>query len=158
VGLRLGLAVVFLSSVTASAALAGSNQLPVTLEGDIERSGHAHIRISKDRIQGTPVEKYRWEFKRLTVICDGETYLAKKPVRWGFSVNAKFGGPGRWPTQTAKVRDDEGNLVYAIKVGGRLVSWSRAKGWLRVWGSEVELVSGDQEDCDSDRLRWVATK
>jgi hypothetical protein len=154
---KVGLAITLVCAAAASVALAGSAHLPASLDGDIEHDGVVNITIRKDRVQDTPGERYRWEFSRLRVICEGEERHAKRAVLGGFWINARYGGPGDWGTQTVKA-GDERDPSYAWRVSGQLVSWDKAKGWLRIWGNDVLLSSGGRAECDSGRLHWVALR
>lgn len=135
--------------------LAFADRLPVTLEGPLERGGHAKVEISKDRVQGTRMERYRWEFRRISVRCEGERRIVKGALTGGFAINAAYGGPGDWGIQ-GTTAGKPGDPVHATKVRGRLVSWSKARGWIRLWGSEIRLRGGGRAECDSGRLHWIA--
>jgi hypothetical protein len=141
----------------AVAGVALADRLPRTLDGDLERGGEVVIEISKGRAQGAPVERYRWDFRQISVRCDGERHLARASITGGFAINADFGGPGDWGVQ-GEIGGDPSDPTYATKVRGRLVTWNRARGWIRLWGSRIPLRGGGRAECDSGRLHWVARK
>src|SRR5262245_4385616 len=67
----------------------------IALKGPIDKGGRAEIAISSATIQGTPANKYRWEFRRISVRCSGKRETARLPVNGGLSVSAEFDHVGR---------------------------------------------------------------
>ncbi|MFN8114318.1 MAG: hypothetical protein U0R51_14105 [Solirubrobacterales bacterium] len=45
---------------------------------------------------------------------------------------------------------------YKGQIRGRLVKPTKAAGWVRASGHKVPLEGGEQAECDSGRLHWVA--
>jgi len=142
------LAVVACVLAATAAATALEN---VTLRGPIERDGRAEIVISSGKIQGTPVNRYRWEFRRISVRCSGRRETARLPVEGGFAANVEFDQVGdHWGITGT------GGGTHETRVSGRLVTRKKARGWVRVFGTAVGIRGGGRESCDSGRLRWVA--
>ena len=125
------------------------------LHGKLDRGGHARIKISDGRVDGTRVREYRWTFTRIAVFCAGKRKTAKLPLEGGFSINAQYAGSGPWGL-TGTASGDPRDPLYATKVKGRQVGDHRARGWIQVYGSEVALRGGRTAKCDSGRLRWKA--
>jgi hypothetical protein len=127
----------------------------IELKGQVEKGGRAEISIRPGRVSGTPVHRYRWEFRDLSVRCSGERQTAKLPVTGGRAANAEFDQVGdHWGisgTGGAGVA-----ATYGTRVSGRLVTRKKARGWVRVFGTAVAIRGGGRESCDSGRLRWVA--
>jgi hypothetical protein len=146
--------IVLLVATCALVAAAGATTLEnATLKGPIEKGGRAEIAISSGRIQGTPVNRYRWEFRRISVRCSERRETARLPVEGGFAHNAEFDQVGdRWGISGT----GGGGRVYETRVSGRLVTRKKARGWVRVFGTAVSLRGGGRESCESGRLRWVA--
>jgi hypothetical protein len=126
-----------------------------TLQGPIEKGGRAEIEIGPGKIDGTPVNRYRWEFRRLHLRCSGTSEIAKHPVEGGFAANAEFDHVGEsWGVSGTGEVGPGGD--YKTKVSGRLVSRQKARGWVRVYGTDVAIRGGGSEPCDSGRLHWIA--
>jgi hypothetical protein len=138
-----------------SATAAAVTLEDVTLRGPIENGGRAEIETSHGRIQGTPVNRYRWEFRRLSVRCSGETRIARDPIEGGFDYNSDYDHIGEpWGISGTAGIGPGGS--YRTKVSGRLVSRGKARGWVRVYGTDVAIRGGGHESCDSGRLHWIA--
>ena len=127
----------------------------IELAGPIEKDGRADISISAGKVDGTPVHRYRWEFRRLAVRCSGNRRTAKLPVVGGFSANAEFDQVGdHWGVSGTRGVGPDG--TYETKVSGRLVTRKKARGWVRVLGTAVDVRGGGNRTCDSGRLHWIA--
>ena len=139
-----------------TAAAAAARPDAIRLMGPIDKGGRVEIRISSGKAQGTPVRRYKWEFRRLSVRCSGDLKPARLPVNGGFVVNADFdpGVGARWGVTGTREVGPAG--TYETKVSGRLVSRHKARGWVRVFGTAVPIRGGDTDRCDSRRLHWVA--
>ena len=150
-----GLIILVLATCALTAAATATMLDDITLKGPIDKSGRAKIEISSGRIQGTPANRYRWEFRRISVRCSGRREIARGAVEGGFSHAAEFDHVGQhWGiTGTGEV-GPAGD--YKTKVSGRLVSRRKARGWVRVWGTAVAIRGGGREECESGRLHWVA--
>jgi hypothetical protein len=149
------LIVAVLAACALAATSAATTLEDATLKGPIEKGGRAEIAISSGKIQGTPVNRYRWEFRRISVRCSGRRETARRPVEGGFDHDAEFDHVGApWGITGTGVAGPAGD--YNTKVSGRLVSRRKARGWVRVYGTAVAIRGGGHEDCDSGRLHWVA--
>jgi hypothetical protein len=128
----------------------------IALKGPIDKGGRAEIAITSATIQGTRANRYRWEFRRISVRCSGKRETSRLPVAGGFSVSAEFDQVGK-PWGITGTASGGPHGVYRTKVSGRLVSRSKARGWVRVYGSDVAIRGGGRhEKCESGRLHWVA--
>jgi hypothetical protein len=127
----------------------------VRLKGTVDNGGSAMVTISDDHWGGTPTRKYWWKFSDLTVRCEEGNRTARHAVTGGFEINAHFDRPGPWGIE-GTTEGDPSDPAYATEVSGRLKTPRKAKGWVRVWGSEVSLEGGGQGECESGRLRWIA--
>ena len=84
----------------------------------------------------------------------GDPKPARFPVTGGFAANADF-DPGvvkLWGISGT----GSGGGWYQTKVSGKRVSWHKARGWVRVFGTAVPIRGGGTDRCDSRRLHWVA--
>ena len=149
-----------LAAVTCVGTAAATAAKPdfIRLTGPVDKGGRVEIRISsgKEPEQGTPVRRYRWEFRQLSVRCSGDLKPARLPVTGGFARNADF-DPGVGEPWGIYGTGEEGPTgTYETKVSGRLVSRHKARGWVRVFGTAVPIRGGDTERCDSRPLHWVA--
>jgi hypothetical protein len=127
-----------------------------SLRGNVDSGGRVAIEIDEDRFRdGTRTERYRWKFSHLSVRCDGRERLARHEVTGGFEISARYGGPGPWGLSGTSAGDPR-DPSYETKVKGRLITYRKAKGWVRVSGNAVPLRGGGSAECDSGRLRWVA--
>ena len=126
-----------------------------TFNGPIDKGGRAEIAINSGRLQGTPVRRYRWEFRRLVVRCSGELETARFPVTGGEAINAEFDHQvgERWGVSGTRSEGPDG--FFKTRVSGRLVSRRTARGWVRVFGTAVPVRGGGTRRCDSGRLRWL---
>lgn len=142
-------------AVWAAAVAASATTLEdITLKGPIDKGGRAEIMISSGKIQGTPVNRYRWEFRRISVRCSGRRETARHPVDGDYAANVEFDQMGdRWGLGS---RETGPAGTYETRVSGRLVTRKKARGWVRVFGTAVSIQGGEQESCDSGRLHWVA--
>ena len=149
------LSLIGLAAVTCAGAAAATAARPdaTTLAGPIDKGGRVEIRISSGRIQGTPVRRYRWEFRHLSVRCSGDLKPARLPVTGGFAINADF-DPG--VGEPWGISGTGAGGTYETRVSGRLVSRHKARGWVRVFGTAVPIRGEDTDRCDSRRLHWVA--
>ena len=148
----IGLAAVTCVGVAAAAA---ARPDATRLTGPVDKGGRVEIRISPGRAQGTPVVRYRWEFRHLSVRCSGDLKPARHPVTGGFAINADFDPGVGQPWGIEGTREGPAG-TYETKVSGRLVSRHKARGWVRVFGTAVPVRGGDTDRCDSRRLHWVA--
>ena len=153
-GKLLGLIILVLATCALTAAAMATMLDDITLKGPIDKSGRAKIEISSGRIQGTPANRYRWEFRRISVRCSGRRETARHPVDGDYAANVEFDQVGdRWGFGT---RETGPAGTLETKVSGRLVTRKKARGWVRVFGTAVSIQGGGQESCDSGRLHWVA--
>lgn len=154
--MRRGLSFIALAGFAALAGTAFANDV-IRLDGTVDKGGTAVVKISDGRFEdGTATRRYRWKFSDLTVECAGTSHVARHPVTGGFEINAEFDRPGPWGTG-GEIGGDPHDPAYATETSGRLLpSGRRAKGWVRVFGSEVPLADGAEAECDSGKLRWVA--
>jgi hypothetical protein len=139
-----------------TAAVTAAKPDATTLTGPIDKEGRVEVRISSGRVQGTPVRRYRWEFRRLSVRCSGEVKPARHPVIGGFAINADFDyevGESWGVSGTREVGPDGS---YETRVSGKRVSRHKARGWVRVFGTAVPIRGQATDRCDSQRLHWVA--
>jgi hypothetical protein len=148
-----------LTLVAASCALTASSTASTlddaTLKGPIEKGGRAEITAGHGRIDGTPMNRYRWEFRRLWVRCSGRDEVARYPIEGGFAHNAEYDHVGQpWGIDGTGAVGPGG--TYKTRVSGRLVSSKKARGWVRVFGTDVGIRGGGSGRCDSGRLHWVA--
>lgn len=136
-----------------TAAAAAAKPDATRLTGPIDKGGRVEIRISAGREQGTPVRRYRWQFRHLSVRCSGDLKPARLPVTGGFAVNADF-DPGVGEPWGVSGTGSGG--AYETRVSGKRVSRHKARGWVRVFGTPVPIRGGGTDRCDSRRLHWVA--
>jgi hypothetical protein len=147
------LIVLVVAACTLAAAAAATTLEDVKLKGPIEKGGRAEIAISSGKIQGTPVNRYRSEFRRISVRCSGRRETARLAVEDGFAINAEFDQVGdHWGISGT----GSPSRTYETRVSGRLVTRKKARGWVRVFGTAVAIRGGGREPCDSGRLHWVA--
>jgi hypothetical protein len=150
-----GIGLLVAATCAVPAAATASTLEDATLKGAIEKSGRAEVAVSSGKIQGTSVNRYRWEFRRISVRCSGRSEVAKHPVEGGFDANAEFDHVGEpWGISGTAEVGPGGD--YRTKVSGRLISRRKARGWVRVYGTNVAIRGGGHESCDSGRLHWIA--
>ena len=137
---------------------AASRADKAVLKGPLERGGRAAITVSSGHTEGTAVNRYRWELRRISVRCSGHRRSSRLPVTGGFVINAHYDHLGKPWGISATAEGGIRHPDYATKVSGRLVSEEKAQGWVRVYGAHVPLRSGRSAACDSGRLRWVARR
>jgi hypothetical protein len=131
----------------------------IRLDGPVEGGGSAVVKVSNGKWEdGTPFRRYRMKFTNLTVECGGISEVAKFPVTGGGAINADYFPPP--PGLEGEIEDDgEGRTPdYATELKSRFISARNARGWVRVWGTEVALVGGGHAECDSGRLSWSARR
>ena len=141
--------VVWVAAVAASATTLED----VTLKGPIDRGGRAKIAISSGKVQGTPVDRYRWEFRRISVRCSGRRETARRPVEGEVATDVGFDQVGNhWGTGVTATGPAG---TYETRLSGRLVTRKKARGWVRVFGTAVGIQGGGHESCDSGRLHGL---
>jgi hypothetical protein len=98
------------------------------------------------------VRWYRWHFYRVPLKCKSGPAVSRITVKGGEGIWNRYadrnpfgGGFASWK---AKQRD------YREFVLGRLIDPRKARGVLRVSGSDVPLRGGGSDKCDSGLLHW----